>query len=164
MTAGNLFSVLWAERAFLLDSVEKIAMACAEGRTRKDTTCMHSLAIYAELTRFRNFEMQLWRVSKTNPEAVEQMLQRISTYNTEPLHRLMSQPEVSRRKNLREPIRRLVANIEVVQLRIQQDPMGMASHKFKRSYRYRLGSLFGKAVRAAHKELNSSRLPILYLF
>ena len=28
----------------------------------------------------------------------------------------------------------------------------------------RLSSLFGKAVRAAHKELNSSRLPILYLF
>ena len=30
--------------------------------------------------------------------------------------------------------------------------------------RQRLRSLFGKAVQAAHKELNSSRLPILYLF
>ena len=75
-------------------------------------------------------------------------LQRISTYNTEPL----SVDE----KSTHEPLRRRT-------LRIQQDPI-MATHKFKRSYRYRLGSLWeGCPSRPQRIEFlaSSDSLPLL---
>ena len=164
MTAGDFFYLLNEHKSFILESYKLVSEAYAKGRQRKDATTKHVILLYATLSNFRNQELELWAKAKRDPQETQKMMNAIATYDLAPLKALLNQDEIMRRRKVRESLRRLIGNVENLQHRMHTTEGGMTPKRFKQHYRYKLGSYFGAAVIAAHEELNTRRIPLVYLF
>ena len=164
MTAGDFFYLLNEHKSFILESYKLVSEAYAKGRQRKDATTKHVILLYATLSNFRNQELELWAKAKRDPQETQKMMNAIAAYDLAPLKALLNQDEIMRRRKLRESLRRLIGNVENLQHRMRTTEGGMTPKRFKQHYRYKLGSYFGAAVIAAHEELNTRRIPLIYLF
>lgn len=164
MTAGDFFYLLAEHKSFVFESYKLVSEAYAKGRQRKDATTKHVILLYATLSNFRNQELAPWAKAKCDSKEAQKMMSAIASYDLAPLKVLLNQTEIMRRHEVRESLRRFIGNIENLQHRMRATDEGMTPKRFKQYYRYKLGSYFGAAVIAAHKELNTRRIPLIYLF
>ena len=164
MTAGDFFYLLNEHKSFILDSYKLVSEAYAKGRQRKDATTKHVILLYATLSNFRNQELELWAKAKRDAKEAQKMMKAIAAYDLTPLKVLLNQDEIMRRREVRESLRRFITNVENLQHRIRTTDGGMTAKRFNQHYRSKLGSYFGAAVIAAHEELNTRRIPLVYLF